>query len=159
MNALLHRSALALLGVGGAATGVWAYVAPCHWYHNFPGLGMSWLPQLGPYNEHLAKDVGAMFLAMAALTAVTFILVANQTLVRVTALMWLVFNTLHCIYHLSMLQMYNTRDATLNAILLPMLVLAAAALLSPVRINQQRLHASGSQIDDGQRSPVAREAD
>ena len=133
MNALLHRSALALLGVSGAATGAWAYVAPRHWYHNFPGLGMSWLPQLGPYNEHLAKDVGAMFLAMAALTAVTFVLVANQTLVRVTAAMWLVFNTLHCIYHLSMLQMYNTRDATVNAILLPLLVLAAAALFSPVR--------------------------
>jgi hypothetical protein len=135
MNALLHRSALVFLGAGGAATGMWAYVAPRHWYHNFPGFGMSWLPQLGPYNEHLVKDVGAMFLAMAALTAVTFVLVANQTLVRVTALMWLVFNTLHCIYHLPMLQMYNTRDATVNAILLPLLVLAAVALFSPVRVS------------------------
>jgi tryptophan-rich sensory protein len=134
MNALLHRSVLALLGGSGAATGVWAYVAPRHWYHNFPGFGMSWLPQLGPYNEHFVKDVGAMFLALAAVSAVTFALVANQTLVRVTALMWLVFNTLHCIYHLSMLQMYNTRDATLNGILLPLLVLAAVALFSPVRI-------------------------
>jgi tryptophan-rich sensory protein len=123
-----------LLGIGGFATGGWAYVAPRHWYHNFPGLGMSWLPQLGPYNEHFAKDVGAMFLAMAVVTAVTFVLVANQTLVRVTALMWLVFNTLHCAYHLSMLQMYNTRDATLNAILLSLLVLAAAVLFTPVRV-------------------------
>ena len=160
MNALLHRGALALLGAGGTATGVWAYMAPRHWYDNFPGLGMSWLPQLGPYNEHFAKDVGAMFLAMAAVTAVTFVLVANQILVRVTAVMWLVFNTLHCIYHLSMLQMYNTRDATLNAILLPLLVLAAAALFSPVRINQPRLDASAaSSLDDGRRNPVAREAD
>ena len=95
---------------------------------------MSWLPQLGPYNEHFAKDVGAMFLAMAVVTAVTFVLVANQTLVRVTALTWLVFNTLHCAYHLSMLQMYNTRDATLNAILLSLLVLAAAVLFTPVRV-------------------------
>jgi hypothetical protein len=151
MNAPLHRSALALLGAGGAATGLWAYVAPRHWYDNFPGLGMSWLPQLGPYNEHFAKDVGAMFLAMAAVTALTFVLVANQILVRVTAVMWLVFNTLHCLYHLSMLQMYNTRDATLNGILLPLLVLAAAALLIPVRFNQPRV--------EGQRNPVAREAD
>jgi hypothetical protein len=134
MNALLHRSALVLLGAGGAATGAWAYAAPRHWYDNFPGFGMSWLPPLGPFNEHLVKDVGAMFLAMAALTAVTFVLVANQTLVRVTAVMWLVFNTLHCIYHLSMLHMYDTRDATVNAILLPLLVLAAAALFRPVRI-------------------------
>jgi hypothetical protein len=137
MYAVLHRSALAILGVSGAVTGVWAYVAPRHWYDNFPGLGMSWLPQLGPYNEHFVKDVGAMFLAMAALTAVTFVLVANQTLVRVTAITWLVFNTLHCVYHLSMLEMYNTRDAIINAILLPFLVLAAAALFTPVRVNQR----------------------
>ncbi|OBK47620.1 hypothetical protein [Mycobacterium sp. 1081908.1] len=135
MDALLHRSALVLLGAGGAVTGAWAYAAPRHWYDNFPGFGMTWLPQLGPFNEHFVKDVGAMFLALAALSAVTFVLVANQTLVRVTAVTWLVFNTLHCIYHLSMLQMYNTRDATANAILLPLLVLIAAALLMPVRIN------------------------
>ncbi|OBF46401.1 hypothetical protein A5787_11610 [Mycobacterium sp. 852002-50816_SCH5313054-b] len=133
MNSLLHRSVLALLGVGGAVTGGWAYAAPRHWYDTFPGLGMSWLPPLGPYNEHLAKDVGAMFLAMAAVTAVTFVLAANQTLVRATAVMWLVFNTLHCVYHLSMLQMYDTRDATVNGILLPLAVLAAAALFIPVR--------------------------
>lgn len=137
MNAALHRSALALLGTGGAATGLWAYLAPRHWYDSFPGLGMRWLPPLGPFNEHFATDVGAMFLAMAAVTAAAFVLVANQTLVRLTALMWLVFNTLHCAYHLSMLQMYNTRDATLNAILLPLLVLAAAALFIPVRVGGQ----------------------
>jgi hypothetical protein len=135
MNALLHRSALVLLGAGGAVTGAWAYAAPRHWYDNFPGFGMSWLPPLGPFNEHLVKDVGAMFLAMAALTAVTFVLVANQSLVRVTAVMWLVFNTLHCIYHLPMLHVYNTRDATVNAILLPLLVLVAAVLLKPIRVN------------------------
>ena len=135
MNALFHRSVLAILGAAGAVTGVWAYVAPRHWYDHFPGLGMSWLPQLGPYNEHFVKDIGAMFLAMAALTAVTFLLVANQTLVRVTAVMWLVFNTLHCIYHLSMLQMYNSQDATLNAILLSLAVLAAVALFIPVRVS------------------------
>lgn len=126
---------MALLGLGGAVTGLWAYAAPRHWYDNYPGLGMTWLPQLGPYNEHFAKDVGAMFLALAAVSAVTFVLVANQTLVRVTAAMWLVFNTLHCAYHLSMLQMYNTRDATVNGILLPLAVLAAAALFVPVRVS------------------------
>jgi hypothetical protein len=134
MNAILHRSALAFLGVGGAATGLWAYLSPHHWYDNFPGLGMTWLPQLGPYNEHFAKDVGAMFLALAALAAVTFVLVANQTLVRVTAVTWLVFNTLHGIYHLPMLGMYNTRDALANGIVLSLLVLAAAALLIPARV-------------------------
>ncbi|SPM30730.1 hypothetical protein [Mycobacterium terramassiliense] len=137
MNALLHRSVLALLGFGGAVTGGWAYAAPRHWYDTFPGMGMSWLPQLGPYNEHFAKDVGAMFLALTAVTAVTFVLVANQTLVRVTALMWLVFNALHCVYHLSMLQMYDTRDATVNGILLPLAVLAAVALFIPVRVSSE----------------------
>jgi Ca2+/Na+ antiporter len=133
MNALLHRSALAILMALGAVTGLWAYVAPHHWYENFPGMGMRWLPVFGPYNEHFAKDVGAMFLALAALTVMTFVLVGNQTLLRVTGVVWLVFNTLHCTYHLSMLHMLNARDATLNVILLLLFVLASVALLIPVR--------------------------
>src|SRR5258707_688116 len=59
MNTSLQRGLLGFLAVTGAVTGLWAYVAPRNWYDTFPGMGLSWLPQLGPYNEHFAKDVGA----------------------------------------------------------------------------------------------------
>ena len=41
---------LGILALTGTVTGAWAYFAPRHWYDTFPGMGMSWLPQLGPYN-------------------------------------------------------------------------------------------------------------
>ncbi|MEV0036079.1 hypothetical protein [Streptomyces sp. NPDC050804] len=71
MNAKIRYAALGLLAVGGLYTGLWAYFSPKAWYENFPGFGRSRLPQLGPYNEHLAKDDGAMFLALAVLTVIT----------------------------------------------------------------------------------------
>jgi hypothetical protein len=53
------RSVLPLVvGVPQAATGAWAMLAPCSWYTSFPGLGHTWLPAYGPFDEHLATDAG-----------------------------------------------------------------------------------------------------
>jgi hypothetical protein len=49
---------------------------------------------------------------------------------------WLTFNVLHFMYHMSMLQMYNTRDAVLNVVTLSVLVLIPAALLIPLRTSK-----------------------
>jgi len=64
MAALDHRPVRAFVGA-------WALFAPVSWYDSFPGLGLRWLPVLGPYNEHLARDVGAFFLALTALSVGT----------------------------------------------------------------------------------------
>jgi hypothetical protein len=133
MNTALQRGLLAFLAATGALTGLWAYVAPRNWYDTFPGMGLSWLPQLGPYNEHFTKDVGAMFLGLTLLSVLTFIHVANTTLVKVTAGTWTVFNLLHFIYHMQMLGMYNTRDQILNVLVLSAILLAGAALFVPAR--------------------------
>ncbi|MDQ1036902.1 hypothetical protein QFZ75_003318 [Streptomyces sp. V3I8] len=131
MNTKIRYACLGFLGVTALYTGVWAYFAPRAWHASFPGFGMSWLPQLGPYNEHLAKDAGAMFLALAALTAVAVRSVRNTRLVQTTGAAWLVFNVLHLSYHTQHLGMYGTRDQVLNVVLLSALVLASAVLLVP----------------------------
>ena len=131
MNSKIRYAALGLLAVTGLYTGVWAYCSPTSWYANFPGLGLSWLPQLGPYNEHLAKDAGTMFLALAVLTVITLRSVRNTRLVQTTGAVWLVFNVLHFSYHVQHLDMYNTRDQTLNVVFLAALILLAALLLVP----------------------------
>ncbi|WP_329372132.1 hypothetical protein [Streptomyces sp. NBC_01483] len=131
MNSKIRYAALGLLAVTGLYTGVWAYCSPTSWYANFPGLGLSWLPQLGPYNEHLTKDVGAMFLALAVLTVITLRSVDNTRLVQTTGAVWLVFNVLHFSYHVQHLDMYNTRDQILNVVFLAALILLAALLLVP----------------------------
>jgi hypothetical protein len=86
---------------------------------------------LGPYNEHLTKDAGAMFLALAVLTAITLRSVDNTRLVQTTGAVWLVFNVLHFSYHVQHLDMYNTRDQILNVVFLAALILLAALLLVP----------------------------
>jgi hypothetical protein len=131
MNTKLRYASLGLLAVVGLYTGVWAYFSPTSWYANFPGFGLSWLPQLGPYNEHLAKDAGAMFLALAILTIITLRSVQNTRLVQTTGAVWLVFNVLHFSFHVQHLDMYSTRDQVLNVVFLGALVLMAALLLVP----------------------------
>ncbi|WP_406124939.1 hypothetical protein [Streptomyces sp. NBC_00989] len=132
MNTTIRYVSLGLLAVVSLYTGLWAYFSPTGWYANFPGLGLSWLPQLGPYNEHLAKDAGAMFLALACLTVVALRQVRNTRLVQTTGAVWLVFNVLHFSYHVQHLDMYGTRDQVLNVVFLAVLVLLAAVLLVPV---------------------------
>lgn len=139
MNLLVNRVCSALLAVSGAFVGAWAYFAPLHWYNNFPGLGMKWLPVLGPYNEHFAKDVGAMYLALATSSAAAFVYVANRTLIVVTGLAYSMFNLLHLTYHVSMLHMYGTRDAILNAVFLSAVLLCSVMLVIPAgTIGQNR---------------------
>lgn len=126
---IVDRVVFAVLFVSGGATGGWAYFAPGNWYSTFPGFGRSWLPQLGPFNEHFAADVGAAFLAYAMLSLIAFVRAGDVRVARVTGLAWLVFNVLHLSYHLTMLGMYDTSDQVLNviglsaAVVLPVIVL------------------------------------
>lgn len=133
VNLIVHRGCLLVLTIVGLSLGLWAYFAPLHWYSTFPGMGMRWLPVLGPYNEHFVKDVGAMFLALGALSAVAVYHLRNRPVVVITAISWSVFNALHLIYHLGMLHMYGPRDAVLNAVGLSLLLAASLILLVPAR--------------------------
>jgi hypothetical protein len=137
MKPSVQRILLAVLSFFGLMTGVWAYFFPRHWYDTFPGMGLSWLPQLGPFNEHFATDTGAMFLGLATLSIAAFIGSTNTTLVRVAGAAWTVFNLLHWIFHMRMLHMYEPRDQVLNAITLSaILVVSALLLLPPPRATQ-----------------------
>ncbi|MFF1677291.1 hypothetical protein [Streptomyces sp. NPDC058256] len=137
MNTKIRYASLGLLAVVALYTGIWAYFFPKGWHGNFPGFGLSWLPQLGPYNEHLAKDSGAMFLALGILTVIALRSVRNNRLVQTTGAVWLVFNVLHFTYHMQHLDMYNTRDQVLNVVFLGALLLVAALLLVPIRPARQ----------------------
>lgn len=134
----MHRLSLIFLTIVGLSLGVWAYVAPLNWYTTFPGLGMRWLPVLGPYNEHLVKDVGGMFLALGVLSALAVHYLRNRAVVVITAITWSVFNALHLIYHIGMLHLYGPRDAVLNAVSLSLLLVASLILLVPAHPGRQR---------------------
>lgn len=127
----VDRTCLAVLALIAAYIGCWAYLAPLSWHRSFPGFGLSWLPRLGPYNEHLAKDTGAMFLALAVLSALALWRITDGVLVRVAGASWLVFDVLHLGYHLTMLHMYGVWDQVLNVLSLGLLALLALVLVLP----------------------------
>ncbi|MGP4017569.1 hypothetical protein [Saccharopolyspora sp. 5N708] len=141
IKATIDRACLAILVAVAAGTGFWAYFAPRFWYDAFPGFGLSWLPQLGPYNEHLAKDTGAMFLALAVLSLLALWRATDVLLVRIAGGTWLVFNVLHFVYHMTMLHMYTPRDQVLNVLTLGLLIIVSAALIVPT---PRRPHADNS---------------
>jgi hypothetical protein len=139
VKVVLNRVSLVLLSIGSAVTGFWAYFAPRQWYDTFPGFGMSWLPQLGPYNEHLAKDVGAMLIAFGVLTVIVLWRMKDELLVRVAGWGWLVFNVLHFVYHMTMLGMYKPSDQVANVITLSLLVIFSVILVLPDSRRRERL--------------------
>ncbi|MEU3642363.1 hypothetical protein AB0E59_03205 [Lentzea sp. NPDC034063] len=133
MKLLLDRISLGFIAVTSAYVGGFAYFAPKTWYDTFPGLGLRWLPQLGPYNEHFAKDVGAAYLAFTALSLMALAYAKKPGVVPLAGAALLVFNTLHFLYHLTMLHLYEPLDQALNVVLLSLLVVTSVIPVIPGR--------------------------
>ena len=57
------RVGMVVLAVPQLAIGIWAMVAPHHWYENFPGVHPHLISAEPPYNAHLATDAGIGFFA------------------------------------------------------------------------------------------------
>lgn len=132
MTIPLRRVILVLTALVAAYVGAWAGFAPTSWYRSFPGLGLRWLPVLGPYNEHLARDVGFLYLAIAALALGAALRPANDGLVRTTGLAVLVFSVPHLVFHVLHLARYGPLDRVLNIATLGAFVLVGLVLLLPL---------------------------
>lgn len=61
------RAGLGALAFVYTVVGGWALFVPVAFYADFPAPGMDWVASLPPFNEHLITDVGAGFLAIAAM--------------------------------------------------------------------------------------------
>ena len=67
VNTTFRRVILWILNALGAFVGVWALIAPQSFYDAFPSIGFgAWVGVDGPFNEHLIRDVGALYLALVA---------------------------------------------------------------------------------------------
>ena len=103
------RIALGYLGVVAFQIGVWAQFAPRSFYDDFPGLGRAWVRVDGPYNEHLVRDVGGLYLALAVLIGAAIVTLA-RSLVLATCLAVLVSGLPHLVYHLTNRDGLSTGD-------------------------------------------------
>ncbi|WP_019179573.1 hypothetical protein [Microbacterium yannicii] len=90
---------LAVSALIGLYVGVWAQFFPHAFYTSFPGFGLTWISLDGAENEHLIRDVGSLYLALAAISIAGFFS-RRSTVGRVAGLAWAVFGVLHFAYHI-----------------------------------------------------------
>jgi hypothetical protein len=129
----------AVLALSAAYVGVWAAAFPLSFYRSFPLPGRGWVSMLGPYNEHLTRDVGGLYLALLVMTSWA-VLRPSPELFRVAGWSWLVFNGVHLAFHSAHLGMFGTADKIGNIVALGGSLILSALLVIPERsIPQQSI--------------------
>ena len=126
------RLALVALGAPLLALGAWAVFAPRSWFDDFPGGGRHWVSPLGPYNEHLATDVGAFFLAIGGLLIFAAVVLERRAIQMALGAL-LVYSIPHLIWHLGELDPYEDLDKVLNVISLGLIVVVPIVMLFLLR--------------------------
>jgi hypothetical protein len=138
----MSRLLLAVLAASAAYVGLWAALAPRSFYDSFPGTGRHWVLVDGPFNEHLVRDVGGLYLALLVLS-VGAILRADPSTTRLTGAAWLIFSAIHLAYHADHLQVYDGLDQVLNMVSLGGSAVLAAVLCLPHRRARRRSSSLG----------------
>ncbi|MFL5827361.1 MAG: hypothetical protein ACJ76V_12620 [Thermoleophilaceae bacterium] len=109
------RWGLVALAAMNAPVGIWATISPHSFYADFPGAGRHWVSALGPYDEHLVRDVASLELAMTVL----FVLAAlwfTRELALATLIASLFWALPHFVYHLTTLDQYGLGDSIGNVV-------------------------------------------
>lgn len=130
MTAQRKRVLAAILALSAGLVGGWATLAPRSFYDSFPLPGHHWVSGLGPYNEHLVRDVGGLYLALLVVT-VWAIVRASSELLRLTGAAWFAFSLPHLLFHLDHLDGFATSDKVGNVVALGGSLLIALVLMLP----------------------------
>lgn len=125
----VFRAGLLILAASEAPVGLWALVAPRSFYESFPGGGRNWVSALGPYDEHLVRDVGSSFSALVVLLVLAAVFLELR-LVQAALAAWLVFATPHLVYHLTTTEVFSVGDNVGSLAGLGLQVALAAVLLA-----------------------------
>jgi hypothetical protein len=137
MHTRIKQAAAALLALTAGLVGGWAEFAPLSFYRSFPLAGHPWISPLGPYNEHLARDVGGLYLALLVVTGWAVIRPHIGTL-RLTGAGWLAFSLPHLVFHLLHLDELGTADKIGNIVSLAANVALALVLIWPAPAGADR---------------------
>ena len=148
-----HRGAirflLLALGVPQALIGAWALFAPHSFYTGFPAGTDGWVKVLGPFDEHLVTDVGALFIALAVALGVAAFSLRRSAVLAATAA-WLVFSVPHFLWHVFNLGPYKTADAVANTASLAWTVIGGVLILVLMRAPRAKArpaHEQGPRIE------------
>jgi hypothetical protein len=126
------RVGLAVLAFTPALVGIWATVAPRGFYDDFPGGGRHWVSAVGAYDEHLVRDVGALYLGSLVLLAFAFAWL-DRRLVQAALVSYAVAALPHLVYHTTALDNFSTGDAVAEIAGLALNVFLPLGLLAMTR--------------------------
>jgi len=126
MTHRMQQVLLVVLALSAAWVGFWATFAARSFYDSFPGAGHHWVSMDGPFNAHLVRDVGGLYLSLFVITTCAL---WHTSLARIAGGAWLGFSIPHLIYHATHLDMFSTADKIGNMLALGGTVLFAALLL------------------------------
>ena len=122
------RNGLLLVAATTLGAGLWALPFPRTFYGDFPFPGWDWISTLGPYNEHLVRDYGAMNLALGVLL-VSAAISPERRLSRVALLTYLAFAIPHFVFHATQTHHFSLFHNMLQLGSLGLLGLLPVALL------------------------------
>ena len=133
MTHTIRRVLLWITSAIGLFVGAWAAFLPQSFYDSFPGVGLGpWVGVDGPFNEHLIRDVGALYLALAA-AGIYAAFTSGVQASRAVGIAWLVFSVPHLAYHLHHLEGFSALDAVTQVITLSSTIVLAVPLILPNR--------------------------
>jgi hypothetical protein len=115
MNTRLIRGGLAILALEAASVGIWALLAPRSFNNDFPGGGHEWVAPLGPYNEHLIRDVGAFELGLVAIALFALVRL-DRGAVQATLIAFAVSGIPHLVFHATKTGALSTADNVVELI-------------------------------------------
>jgi hypothetical protein len=130
---------LVILASASLAVGLWALPFPRSFYDDFPLPGRHWISALGPYNEHLVRDVGALNLALGVLLVLAAVLLERR-LVQVSLVAYLACAVPHFVFHLTKGHAFSLCDNLANMVTLGIAVLLPLVLLAGLRGGGQAPH-------------------
>jgi hypothetical protein len=120
------------MAVTPALVGIWATVSPRSFYDDFPGVGQSWVSLVSTYDEHLVRDVGALYLGALVLLGLAWAWL-DRRLVQAALLSYAVAALPHLVYHLTALDGFRTGDAVVEIAGLALNVVLPLGLLVVTR--------------------------
>ncbi len=122
------RFLLLALGIPQGLIGLWALLAPRSFYDDFPAGTDGWVNVLGPFDEHLVTDVGALFVGLAVLMTLAAVSL-RRNLVVAAAVTWLIFAVPHFVWHAFNLEPYDGFDTVGNVVTLAWTVIGGVLIL------------------------------
>lgn len=132
MRRRVLTAGLVLLGALHLGWGLWAWLAPRHFFDTFPWSGRRWTAAYPPFNAHLVSDLGATFTTLGVLLLLAAV-VRDRRVTGVVLVGVIVFSGLHLTYHALHPGSLHGLDLAGSLVSLVLGVLVPAGLLALAR--------------------------